>query len=120
MPPAAKGMFELPSPPAAFSPLLVVVKDEALNADVFASGVLKMGGRLILLKELTMDTRVMMSAERREPMSRFNERQEADYLNERKSKLDISFQLNTSSGGFGHIYTYYFSKNRWQTKGKRR
>jgi hypothetical protein len=75
IPPAAKGMFELLSPPAAFSPLRLVVKDEALKDDVFATGVLKMGGRLILLKELTMDTKVMMSAERREPMSRFNEKQ---------------------------------------------
>lgn len=75
MPPAAKGMFELPSLPAASSSLRLAVKDEALKDDVFATGVLKMGGRLILLKELTMDTRVMMSAERREPRLRFNERQ---------------------------------------------
>lgn len=86
MPPALKGMFELLPPSAALSPLTVVVKDEALNDDVFATGVLKMGGRLILLKELTIDTRVMMSAERREPISMFNKRQEADYLNERKKK----------------------------------
>lgn len=84
MPPAAKGMFELLPPPAASSPRIVVVKDEALNDDVFATGVPKMGGRLILLKELTIDTRVMVSAERREPMSRFSERQEADYLNKKK------------------------------------
>lgn len=33
----------------------------------------------------------------------------------KKSKLDLSFQLNTSSGGFRHIYTT-FSKNREQAK----
>lgn len=69
MPPAAKGMFELlPAPAVASSPMIVVAKDEALKDDVFATGVLKMGGKLILLKELTIDTRVMMRAERREPM----------------------------------------------------
>ena len=61
MPPAENGMFGLLLSPPPFSGLMVVGKDDALNADTLAVGVPKMGGRLILPNELTMDTNVIVS-----------------------------------------------------------
>lgn len=61
MPPAENGMFGLLLSPVPSSGLMVVGKDDALNADTLAVGVPKMGGRLILPNELTMDTNVIVS-----------------------------------------------------------
>lgn len=60
MPPAENGMFGLLLSPVPSSGLMVVGKDDALNADTLAVGVPKMGGRLILPNELTMDTNVIV------------------------------------------------------------
>lgn len=61
MPPAEKGMFEWLLSPALSPPLPVVPKVDALNGNVLlTTGVLNIGGRLILLNELTIDTSVMV------------------------------------------------------------
>lgn len=79
MPPAENGMFELLPSPAPFSALMVV-KDDALNADVLAVGVLKMGGRLILLNELTIDMSVILNVGMREERWMLSGQREAGYL----------------------------------------